>query len=52
MSRKEEAHSTHCVYCFREFEAPTVEEAVRKTEEHEKTCDMREPIFIPQQQTG
>jgi len=44
---KKERFATHCEYCFREFEAESRLEAILKSEEHEKTCDMREPIMLP-----
>jgi hypothetical protein len=31
-------YQMHCQYCFRRFEATTVEETLKKIEEHETTC--------------
>jgi len=28
----------HCQFCFRRFEGPTVELALKKVQEHEKEC--------------
>jgi len=43
---KPERFATHCEFCFREFEAESRLEAILKSEEHEKTCDMRQPILL------
>jgi hypothetical protein len=31
-------YQMHCQYCYRRFEGETIEEALKKVEEHEETC--------------
>jgi len=37
-TREKEAYSTHCRYCFQQFESESILAAVKKAQEHEATC--------------
>ena len=34
-------YQMHCQFCFRRFEGPTVESALKKVQEHETECSKR-----------
>jgi len=53
MSRDKEAYSTHCRFCFLEFEASSTEAVIAKVEEHEKKCpDPKASAWTPEPPTG